>query len=255
MLAMSSSTAIFASSDLERTLAYYVDVLGFELAWTWGDPPSLASVRMGGISIMISHDSDVASKIRGHQHWLDIDEIDKLYDFHRAKDARIISEIEDKPWGFREYVVEDPDGYHLRFAGAQSSKTQGSSQLPAGVTFERRKPTSEEYTALVGEVVGYRDSLPKVLERTWDGIVACSPQGDTIGVLRIMWDAPGWFSIWDVAVLPSWQGQNIGSEIMKRALEAIRERSPGALVFLFTTKHGFYERLKFTQENVSMLRL
>ena len=70
-----------------------------------------------------------------------------------------------------------------------------------------------------------------------------------------MCDAPGWFSIWDVAVVPEWQAQRIGSTMMKEALEMIREASPGAIVHLFTYKHGFYERLGFTKETACIRRL
>jgi ribosomal protein S18 acetylase RimI-like enzyme len=250
---MSSSTAIFAAYDLDQTLAYYRDVLGFEIAWSWGEPASMAAVRMGGINIMIALIPSLAERIRGHQHWLNIKDVDALYEMHRTRQARIFSEIEDKPWGFREYTVEDPNGYHLRFTG---SPTPSKSQpFPEGVTVVQRKPTSAEHLEIAGEAFGYRESMTEVLERSWDGVVALSPTGETIGVLRIMWDAPGWFSIWDVAVLPNWQGQNVGTQMMKNALDRIREVSPGAAVYLFTSKHGFYENLGFADESVSMLRL
>ena len=64
---------------------------------------------------------------------------------------------------------------------------------------------------------------------------------------------PGWVSIWDVAIVPNWQGRDIGSEIMKRALAMIREASPGAAVFLFTSKLGFYEHLGLREEKVTMI--
>jgi hypothetical protein len=43
--------------------------------------------------------------------------------------------------------------------------------------------------------------------------------------------------------------------MLEEALAMIREASPGAIVYLFTYKHGFYERLGFAKELVSMLRL
>ena len=85
--------------------------------------------------------------------------------------------------------------------------------------------------------------------------MALSPAGEAIGVLRIMQDASGWFSIWDVAVLPSWQAQGIGSKMMEEALAMVREASPGAIVYLFTYEHGFYERLGFKEETASVRRL
>jgi len=49
--AMISSTAIFACPNIEATLAYYKDVLGFESTWTWGDPPVFGSASKGGVTI------------------------------------------------------------------------------------------------------------------------------------------------------------------------------------------------------------
>ncbi|MBA3726863.1 MAG: VOC family protein, partial [Armatimonadetes bacterium] len=101
---MISSTAIFASSDIEATLAHYKDVLGFEASWTWGNPPSFGSASMGGVSIMFNLQPDLAARVGGHQHWIKVDDADELYRFHQAKRAKIVEGIEDKPWGVREYV-------------------------------------------------------------------------------------------------------------------------------------------------------
>ena len=252
---MLSSTAIFASSDIEATLAYYKDVLGFESTWTWDDPPTFGSASMGGVTIMFNLQPELAAKVKGHQHWVKVDEVDELYRLHRANGAMVVQDIEDKPWGAREYVVEDPNGYHLRFAGSPASDAPKSEPFPEGVTIERRKPTPEEYAGVAGGVFGYKEPVPGLLESTWNGLVARSPDGVTIAVLRIMRDAPGWFSIWDVAVVPDWQAHRIGSTMMREALEMIREASPGAIVHLFTYQHGFYERLGFMKEVVSMRRL
>ena len=252
---MISSTAIFASSDIEATLAHYKDVLGFESSWTWGEPPTFGSATMGGVTIMFNLQPELAARVQGHQHWIKVDDADELYRLHQAKGAMVVQEIEDKPWGVREYVVEDPNGYHLRFAGPLSTSPRKSQPFPPGVTIERRKPTDEEYSAVAGASFGHKEPVPGLLERTWNGVVALSPSGESIGVLRIVQDAPGWFSIWDVAVVPDWQARRIGSKMMEEALAMVREASPGAIVHLFTFQHGFYERLGFAKETVSMRRL
>lgn len=252
--AVISSTPIFACSDVEATIAYYKDVLGFDSSWTYGETPDFGSASKGGVDIMFSLNPDLAAKVLGHEHWIKVDEVDELYRLHQSNGAKIVSEIGDRPWGVREYVVEDLNGYHLRFAGAPSSEAPRSKAFPAEVSLERRKPSEEEYRTLAGNAFGYENLATGLLERTWNGVVALH-EGSTIGILRIMHDAPGWFSIWDVAVVPEWQGNRIGSALMKEALEAIREVSPGAMVHLFTFKHGFYERLGFTKETVSMRRV
>lgn len=252
---MISSTAIFASSDIEATLAHYKDVLGFESTWTWGEPPVFGLASQGGVTITFELQPELAAKVRGHPHGVKVENVDELYRLHKSRGAHIVSEIEDKPWGLREYIVEDLNGYHLRFAGPPTGGAPESEPFPEGVTIERRKPSNDEYAVVAGQAFKNKAQASDLLERTWSGIVARSPDGDTIGVLRIMWDAPGWFSIWDVAVVPDWQSRRIGSTMMKEALEMIRGASPGATVHLFTNKHGFYERLGFSKETVSMRRL
>jgi ribosomal protein S18 acetylase RimI-like enzyme len=255
MAAMINSTVIFAASDIDATLAYYKDVLGFDSTWTYGDPPVFGSATKGGVTITFNLQPELAAKIRGHQHGVRVEDIDDLYRQHISRGAKIVSDIEDQPWGIREYIVEDLNGYHLRFGGPPPNNAPESNPFPSGVTIERRKPTDYEYGTVAGQAFIYKEPIPGLLESTWNGVVALSPKGETIGVMRIMFDAPGWFSIWDVAVLPDWQARKIGSTMMKEALEMIREVSPGAKVHLFTFKHGFYERLGFTKETVSMRSL
>jgi len=252
---MISSTANFACSDIEETLTYYNDVLGFETTWTYGDPPVFGLVSKGAVTITFSLQPELAAKIRGHQHGIKVEDIDEFYRLHVSNGAVIVSEIEDKPWGMREYVIEDLNGYHITFSGLPPNNAPKSIPLPDGVTFERRKPTVEEFAAVANQVFEYKQFSPEILNNTWNGVVAHSPDNQAIGVLRIMWDAPGWFSIWDVAVLPAWQSQSVGTTLMREALALIRESSPGANVHLFTYKHGFYERLGFTKDSVCVLRL
>ncbi len=253
---MISSTAIFACSDIEATLAYYKEILGFGSTWAYGEPPTFGSASAGGATIMFNLNPDLAQKVKGHQHWVKVDEPDELYRRHKKAGAKVVSEIEDKPWGFREYVVEDLNGYFLRFAGPISSSAPASKPFPAEVKLTRRKPTSGEYADVCGKAFGGRqDGTADLLAGTWGGVVALAPSGGTIACLRIMNDAPGWFSIWDVAVVPEWQSQRIGTAIMREAIAMIREVSPRAIVYLFTFKHSFYERLGFGLESASFLRL
>jgi ribosomal protein S18 acetylase RimI-like enzyme len=203
---------------------------------------------------MFNLQPELAAKVTGHQHWFNVDDIDELYTTHKRLGAPIVSELQDQPWGMREYVVVDPTGYHLRFAGPISGPAAGSSPFPEGTQITREIPTQADYLAVAGAAFGYRESA-EILKSTWGGIVARSRDGEAIGLLRVMYDAPGWYSIWDVAVLPDWQGRHVGSRMMKEALSMIHDAAPGSNVFLFTFKHGFYERLGFAQQSVSLKRV
>lgn len=249
------ATPIFATADIEGSIRFYKEVLGFSSSWTWGDPPTFGCASWGSVEIMFNLQPDLAARVEGHQHWIRADEVDELYSRHVERGAKVVSPIEDKPWGVREYVVEDPSGYHLRFAGPLSSQVEKSRPFPEGVTIVRRRPTLEEYQGVVRAAFGHDGDSSDSLERAWTCVLALSPKGDVIGTARVMFDSPGWYSVWDVAVLPEWQGCRIGSALMKEALETVREASPGAFVFLFTFKHEFYERLGFKKETVSMVKV
>jgi len=243
---------ILASADVQCSLDFYQEVLGFDFAWSGGEPLAFGAVQRGPLTIMFLLQPELVPKIAGHQLWIKVDDADAIHAEHLHRGAKVISPPDDKPWGVREYTVEDPSGYHLRFAGPPSSEAKPSEELPKGITIQARKPTQAEFQAVSGKEF-YKDGIPpEILERSWGGAVALSPKGEPIGMARTMLDAPGWFSIWDVAVLPEWQGKHIGQRLMEAAIEAVHAASPGAHVYLFTFKHAFYERIGFNKESVSM---
>lgn len=252
---MISSTAIFAASDIQATLAYYKNVLGFTDTWTWGEPPTFGGASMGGVSLMFSLNKELAAKVRGHEHWIKVNDADQLYAMHRQRKANVIAEIADQPWGVREYVLEDLNGYRLRFAGPLSGQGPKSQPFPEHVEILRRMPTEAEYAELMEAAFGSKVVDMDFLKHSWAGVVAQTAEGRAIGMVRIVRDAPAWFSAWDVGVHPDWKGRQIGTKLMEEAAAMVREASTGAYLFLFTFKHGFYERLGFNKETVSMRRV
>jgi uncharacterized glyoxalase superfamily protein PhnB/GNAT superfamily N-acetyltransferase len=251
---VTSSTAILASADIEQSIGFYKEVLGFESSWMYGNPPTFGCASWGSASVMFNLQPELVGRVEGHQHWFNVIDVDALYSLHLERGAKIAAEIENKPWGMREYTVVDPSGYHLRFASPAAPPAPSAGGFPEGVTIVPRLPTLAEYERISGEAF-YPDGVePEVLERSWAGVVALSPEGEAIGMARIMWDAPGWYSVWDVAVRPEWQGRKIGARVMEAAVALVSEASPGAWVYLFTYRHGFYEKLGFGKEAVSIRR-
>src|ERR1700682_4974700 len=57
-LALSSASPSFTVNDLEKSLAWYRDVLGFAVKQTWDDAGKVTgvSLRAGGVSFMIGQD-------------------------------------------------------------------------------------------------------------------------------------------------------------------------------------------------------
>jgi ribosomal protein S18 acetylase RimI-like enzyme len=252
---ITGSTPILASADVVATLKFYEEVIGFGPSWSWGEPPTFGGCSFGSASLMFIYQPEIAAKVAGHQHQITVENADETYAQHLERGAKIISEIEDKPWGIREYTVEDPSGYHLRISGPIANSKSPSRPFPAGVNLTRRLPTPDEYQTIAGAAF-YRDGAsPEYLRCSWNGVVADGPDGEAVGMVRIVNDAPAWFSIWDVAVMPDWQGQGIGLRMMNEALAMIREASPGAWVYLFTYHQAFYEKSGFGKETVTMRKV
>jgi ribosomal protein S18 acetylase RimI-like enzyme len=243
---------IFATASIADTLRFYGEVLGFAVDWTYGEPATFASVSWGGATVMFNLQPELAASVRGHQHWFKVEDVDALYARHLERGAHVVSPIQDKPWGAREYILEDPSGYHLRFAGSPVSQAPTSAEPPAGLRVERRLPSAEEYATLAGAEFYADRPIAHVLPDSWGGVVAVSADREAVGMARIVRDAPGWYSVWDVAVLPDWRGRRIGDALMREVLATVREVDSGANVFLFTAKYPFYEKLGFHREIVCM---
>src|SRR5690349_13661423 len=127
---------ILYSSDMQRSIAYYTDVLGFEHKWEWGNPVTFGGVSKDHVEIFFCKDG------QGNPGtWMSIfiQNTDEYYETVKAKGAKIISPPQTYEWGVREMLVEDPDGHRIRFghsAGARHGKSE--SHLPAKVRIEHR---------------------------------------------------------------------------------------------------------------------
>jgi catechol 2,3-dioxygenase-like lactoylglutathione lyase family enzyme len=130
-----SAVPVVATSDVAGTVRYFEQTLGFKQQWTWGDPPVYAGVRAGDALLYVTHDADLASTIQERQLAPDIflwvTDIDSVYAQHRAAKADIAEELTMRPWGVRQYVVREPNGYRLKVAESQKEKEEEEEETSA----------------------------------------------------------------------------------------------------------------------------
>jgi catechol 2,3-dioxygenase-like lactoylglutathione lyase family enzyme len=116
----SSAVPVIGTADVAATVAYFEQTLGFKQQWIWGEPPVYAGVKAGGALLYISHDPEMATAIRERRLTPDIflwvSDIGSIYEQHRAKHAEITEELTERPWGVRQYVIREPNGYQLKIA-------------------------------------------------------------------------------------------------------------------------------------------
>lgn len=107
---------VLAVPDLEKSAAYYRDVLGFLIDWTEGDDWRLA--QRDGVRLMIGHcpDDKRAAEIGSHS-WFGYVEVEDVDELHREFTSRGANSTSprDQPYGMREIVVTSPDGHRIVF--------------------------------------------------------------------------------------------------------------------------------------------
>lgn len=97
--------------DVEKAQQYYRDVLGFEIGWL--DPEKgIGAVSRGRAVIFFRRRQ---GPFEGAIHWIFADDVDATYEELRSSGAKIVEPLQKKPWGLRQFTVEDVDGNRFYF--------------------------------------------------------------------------------------------------------------------------------------------
>lgn len=111
-------TPLLFVKDVDEGMTYYREKMGFSVDWSFESDcdDRYAGISRGGTEF---HMTVCLCDDRGHVGKLDTriscDDIDRLYEELKSKGVTIRDEIGDRPWGFREFETEDPDGNRFTF--------------------------------------------------------------------------------------------------------------------------------------------
>jgi ribosomal protein S18 acetylase RimI-like enzyme len=101
--------------------------------------------------------------------------------------------------------------------------------------------------------VGMSHDVPAVHERSFRNsavTVFAFDDGGMIGFGRAVSDGERQAAIYDIAVLPAYQGRGIGRAIMEKVLEGIPNCN--AILYANTGKEAFYEQFGFRKMKTAM---
>lgn len=125
-LALRSASPSFTANDLEKSLAFYRDVLGFAVEETWKNEGKVlgVSLKAGDVSFMIAQDDWKKGRDRqkgeGFRIYCETKKsVDDLAKRIEAKGGTLDQGPTDQPWGAREISVTDPDGFKITIAGVK----------------------------------------------------------------------------------------------------------------------------------------
>ena len=97
-------------TDVERAQRHYRDVLGFEIGWY--DPDGIGAVSRGNVAIFFRK---TTPPFEAAVHWVFAEDVDATYNELKSLGANIVEPLEKKPWGLRQFTVEDIDGNRFYF--------------------------------------------------------------------------------------------------------------------------------------------
>ena len=114
------SRPIVAVPDVEKSLAFYIDKLGFTEAWRHVDDGEtlVAQIDQAGCELILS--CQWPDKVGSALNFLSLDP-DALRAARTNFEKRGV-EVKDGWWGYKLAIVQDPDGNQLLFAYPKGEK-------------------------------------------------------------------------------------------------------------------------------------
>ena len=113
-------------TDFDATCTFFTGKLGFEIVFTYGEPPFYGQVRRGKalLNLRLICEPVFVGDIREREELLaagitanSAAEIRALFAEFQAAGVDFFRTLKQEPWGARTFIVRDPDGNLLLFAG------------------------------------------------------------------------------------------------------------------------------------------
>jgi lactoylglutathione lyase len=109
--------------DLQRSLAWYRDILGFVVTDEWRVEGALRGVeiRAGSVDIFLGQDDwkRGRDRVKGEGFRIygrTVQDIDRLAALFKSRGGVLSHEPQTQPWGERDFGMVDPDGFRITFS-------------------------------------------------------------------------------------------------------------------------------------------
>ncbi len=124
-LQLRAASPSFTVDDIDNSLAWYRDVLGFTLKERWEHDGRLMGAEMaaGSVTLYIGQDDwkKGRDRVKGEgfrMYCTTTQDVDAIAAQIRSRGGRLIEEPHDEPWGGRAFAVADPDGFKITITTA-----------------------------------------------------------------------------------------------------------------------------------------
>ena len=113
-------------ADIKASCAFFTSKLGFEVVFTYGEPPFYGQVKRDNarLNLRLVCEPVFVGDIREREQLLAASmtlgsaaEIRQLFVQYQSAGVDFLQTLKQEPWGARTFIVRDPDGNLLLFAG------------------------------------------------------------------------------------------------------------------------------------------
>jgi catechol 2,3-dioxygenase-like lactoylglutathione lyase family enzyme len=123
---LNSTEAQLFVADIKASCDFYTGKLGFTVAFVYGDPPYYGQVTRdhARLNLRAVGEPVFMGDIREREHLLSAsltaasaDQIQQLFSSYQAAGVHFSQTLKKEPWGATTFIVRDPDGNLILFAG------------------------------------------------------------------------------------------------------------------------------------------
>ena len=113
----SHAASIFPVEDPLATAKFYQQNLGFDITFTWGEPPDyVVTNREQAVNIHFVKKQDGFQPSQQHvSQYIFVHDVDRLYQELVDSEVEILQPLKTQEWGMREFDIRDPNGFILCF--------------------------------------------------------------------------------------------------------------------------------------------
>jgi catechol 2,3-dioxygenase-like lactoylglutathione lyase family enzyme len=112
---MVGAATVFVVSDIDASLGYYRDVLGFQVTFEYGRPLSYVCLCRDEVGLHLLAAANTKRLPGQGALCVFVRDVDRLYAELSGRGARLIGQLEDRDYGMRDFDVVDADGNQLTF--------------------------------------------------------------------------------------------------------------------------------------------
>jgi uncharacterized glyoxalase superfamily protein PhnB len=123
---LNSTEAQLFVADIKASCEFYTAKLGFTVAFIYGHPPYYGQVTRdhARLNLRVVGEPVFMGDIREREHLLSAsltaataDQIQQLFSSYQAAGVHFSQTLKKEPWGATTFIVRDPDGNLILFAG------------------------------------------------------------------------------------------------------------------------------------------